>query len=201
MVSQAQLHMAETGLFDKEYLTWIKHLQANKTWNDFKTYWMEKFGDYDLLHQLTSKEGALGAHAATASKESDVYDWEEAMENLAYATTASNTQLETLVKTNTQLSAQLRKALNNNKKLTKDNSKLIQIIAQIMGGQNITPPARQDHNTPRGYDPNGYCWSHRYRVTRGYNSQTCKKPKGGHRCEATWANTMGGSKAFKNWTP
>jgi hypothetical protein len=45
MVSQAQLHVAETGLFDKEYLTWIKRLWANKTWNDFKTYWMEKFGN------------------------------------------------------------------------------------------------------------------------------------------------------------
>ena len=74
MVSQSQLHVTETGLFNKEYLTWIKRLWANKTWNDFKTYWMEKFGDYDLLRQLTSKEGALGAHAATAPKESNAYD-------------------------------------------------------------------------------------------------------------------------------
>eukprot|EP00957_Ditylum_brightwellii_P059617 4525697-Ditylum_brightwellii.AAC.1 len=65
-------------------------------WNDFKTYWMEKFGNYDLLCQLTSKEGALGAHAATATEEANAYDWEEAMDNLAYAATASNTQLETL---------------------------------------------------------------------------------------------------------
>jgi hypothetical protein len=63
------------------------------------------------------------------------------MDNLAYAATASNTQLETLVKTNAELSAQLRTALNSNKKLTKDNSKLIQIIAQSMGGQKILPPA------------------------------------------------------------
>eukprot|EP00957_Ditylum_brightwellii_P091695 6981881-Ditylum_brightwellii.AAC.1 len=96
MVSQAQLQVAEMGLFDKEYLMWIKRLWANKTWNDFKTYWMEKFGDYDLLHQLTSKEDTLGAHAATATEESRAYDWENAMDNLAYAATASNTQLETL---------------------------------------------------------------------------------------------------------
>eukprot|EP00957_Ditylum_brightwellii_P022261 1680652-Ditylum_brightwellii.AAC.1 len=96
MVSQAQLHVAETGLFDKEYLTWIKHLWANKTLNDFKTNWMEKFGDYNFLRQLTSKEGALGAHAATVTEESRAYDWEEAMDNLAYGATASNTQLETL---------------------------------------------------------------------------------------------------------
>eukprot|EP00957_Ditylum_brightwellii_P159533 12144061-Ditylum_brightwellii.AAC.1 len=91
---------------------------------------MEKFGDYDLLRQLTSKEVALGTHAATASEESDAYDWEEAMDNLAYAAAASNTQLEMLVKTNAELSAQLRTALDSNKKLTKNNSKLIQIIAQ-----------------------------------------------------------------------
>eukprot|EP00957_Ditylum_brightwellii_P029273 2212988-Ditylum_brightwellii.AAC.1 len=78
-------------------------------------YWMEKFGDYDLLHQLTSKEGALCAHAATTPKESDAYDWEEAMDNLAYTATASNTQLEILVKTSAELSAQLRTALDSNK--------------------------------------------------------------------------------------
>eukprot|EP00957_Ditylum_brightwellii_P014245 1072651-Ditylum_brightwellii.AAC.1 len=96
MISQAQLHVAETGLFDKDYLTWIKHPRANKTWNNFKTYWMEKFGDYNLLRQLISKEGTLGAHAATATEEADTYDWEEAMDNLTYAATASNTQLERL---------------------------------------------------------------------------------------------------------
>eukprot|EP00957_Ditylum_brightwellii_P051521 3906495-Ditylum_brightwellii.AAC.1 len=69
-----------------------------------------------------------------------------------------------------------------------------------MGGQKITPPARQEHHTLRGYDPNGYCWSHRHRVTCGHNSQSCKKPKDGHRREATQANTMGGSEAFKSWT-
>eukprot|EP00957_Ditylum_brightwellii_P175325 13346747-Ditylum_brightwellii.AAC.1 len=69
-----------------------------------------------------------------------------------------------------------------------------------MGGQKITTPARQEQHTPRGYDPNGYCWSHGYRVMRGHNSQSCKKPKEGHRRKATRANTMGGSEAFKNWT-
>eukprot|EP00957_Ditylum_brightwellii_P020392 1538144-Ditylum_brightwellii.AAC.1 len=69
---------------------------ANKTRNDFKTYWMEKFGDYNLLCQLTSKEGALGAHAAIATEDADTYNWEETMNNLAYVATASNTQLETL---------------------------------------------------------------------------------------------------------
>eukprot|EP00957_Ditylum_brightwellii_P177089 13490480-Ditylum_brightwellii.AAC.1 len=91
---------------------------------------MEKFGNYNLLCQLTSKEGALGAHVATATEDADTYGWEEAMDNLTYAATASNTQLETLIKTNAELSAQLKQALQNNKKLTKDNSRLIQIIAK-----------------------------------------------------------------------
>eukprot|EP00957_Ditylum_brightwellii_P108083 8245766-Ditylum_brightwellii.AAC.1 len=70
-----------------------------------------------------------------------------------------------------------------------------------MGGQNTTPPAQQERNTSRGYEPKGYCWSHGYSVTRGHNSQSCKKPKEGHRRKATQANTMGGSEVFKNWTP
>eukprot|EP00957_Ditylum_brightwellii_P144180 10985657-Ditylum_brightwellii.AAC.1 len=88
---------------------------------------MEKFGDYNLLRQLTSKEGALGVHTVTATEDADTYDWEEVMDNLAYAATASNTQLETL-------------ALHNKKKLTEDSRRLIQIIAKSVGCQPTTSP-------------------------------------------------------------
>eukprot|EP00957_Ditylum_brightwellii_P123756 9434492-Ditylum_brightwellii.AAC.1 len=62
MVLQAQIHVAKTGLFDKEYLEWIKHVAGAKIWNDFKTFWMENFSDYDLLKKITTKEAGFGAN-------------------------------------------------------------------------------------------------------------------------------------------
>eukprot|EP00957_Ditylum_brightwellii_P177070 13488844-Ditylum_brightwellii.AAC.1 len=55
MVSQGQVHVVETGLFEKKYIEWIKCLLAQKTWWQWKMFWMEKFGDYELLRQLTAK--------------------------------------------------------------------------------------------------------------------------------------------------
>eukprot|EP00957_Ditylum_brightwellii_P117024 8926235-Ditylum_brightwellii.AAC.1 len=107
MVLQAQIHVAKTGLFDKECLEWIKCVAGTKTWNDFKTFWMEKFSNYDLLKQITTKEAGFGVNTV---EEEQGYTLEEAMENLAYAATATNTQIDTLTKTNSKLAEQLKKA-------------------------------------------------------------------------------------------
>eukprot|EP00957_Ditylum_brightwellii_P027847 2104838-Ditylum_brightwellii.AAC.2 len=50
------------------------------------------------------------------------------MENLAYAATATNTQIDTLTKMNAKSTEQLKKALDTIKKLTEDNSKLLAIV-------------------------------------------------------------------------
>jgi len=42
-------------------------------------------------------------------------------------------------------------------------------------------------------DPNGYCWTHGYRVKVGHTSATCTGKRAGHQDAATWANPMGGS--------
>ena len=50
-------------------------------------------------------------------------------------------------------------------------------------------------------DPNGYCWSHGYKVKIGHNSRTCHKRLAGHKENVTRANTMGGQDHNKEWTP
>ena len=47
--------------------------------------------------------------------------------------------------------------------------------------------------------PNGYCWTHRYRVCIGHDSATCKDKDDGHKDGATRANMMGGSNNNKGW--
>jgi len=42
-------------------------------------------------------------------------------------------------------------------------------------------------------DPNGYCWTHGYRVKMGHTSATCTGKRAGHQDAATRANPMGGS--------
>ena len=46
-------------------------------------------------------------------------------------------------------------------------------------------------------DPNGYCWTHGYKVSKGHNSHTCSSRAKGHHVEATRSNTMGGSDKIK----
>eukprot|EP00957_Ditylum_brightwellii_P143783 10955798-Ditylum_brightwellii.AAC.1 len=50
------------------------------------------------------------------------------MENLAYAATATNTQIDTLTKTNAELAEQLKKAVETIAKLIEDNSKLLSVL-------------------------------------------------------------------------
>eukprot|EP00957_Ditylum_brightwellii_P186282 14181906-Ditylum_brightwellii.AAC.1 len=65
-------------------------------WGHFKTFWMKTFGNYKLLHQLTTKEAGYGANMANHALENTpmIYDLENAKDNLMYAATASNNQIE-----------------------------------------------------------------------------------------------------------
>eukprot|EP00957_Ditylum_brightwellii_P106440 8120434-Ditylum_brightwellii.AAC.1 len=126
------------------------------------------------------------------------------MENLAYATTATNTQINTLTKTNAELTEQLKKALDMIKKLTEDNSKLLVIVEKSVLCAPATPGTPTTTTTTRRkfqgrkLDPKGYYWTHGYKCVKGYNSRTCTTPREGHKCEATRNNIMGCSKANKD---
>ena len=45
--------------------------------------------------------------------------------------------------------------------------------------------------------PVGYCWTHRFWVTKRHSIQTCSVTAAGHQRAATRKNIMGGSKARK----
>eukprot|EP00957_Ditylum_brightwellii_P046435 3524149-Ditylum_brightwellii.AAC.1 len=59
-------------------------------WNNFKTYWTREFTDYEMVNCLSAKDAGFGANTATQVTESTTSELEEAMDNLAYAATTSN---------------------------------------------------------------------------------------------------------------
>jgi hypothetical protein len=80
----------------------------------------------------------------------------------------------------------------------KKDAKIKKLEAQLASaGTTGTAPTTKTVRPPP--DPNGYCWSHGYRVCIGHNSMTCseaaKNPL--HMKEATRDNNMGGSQKGK----
>jgi hypothetical protein len=66
--------------------------------------------------------------------------------------------------------------------------------------QNNTPVRRNgNRNRPNqgNKDPQGYCWTHGYKVRQGHNSATCRNKAQGHQDTATRDNNMGGSQVGK----
>lgn len=73
------------------------------------------------------------------------------------------------------LTTQLQKSLDNNNVL----------IQQLNPADESRPQA--------SLDPEGYCHTHGYRVTKKHTSATCFVKASGHKDAATRNNTMGGS--------
>ena len=81
------------------------------------------------------------------------------------------------------------------------SSKLLAILSKAnlkTGGNNNSGGGGGNSSK---YNPNGYCWSHGYKVTKTHNSKTCKFQKEGHKEGATRENTMGGSTDNIHWKP
>eukprot|EP00957_Ditylum_brightwellii_P091685 6981555-Ditylum_brightwellii.AAC.1 len=79
-----------------------------------------------------------------------------------------------------------------------------------MGGGNKSPRNNRNKNnkksidynkTDHQMDPEGYCWSCGYRVSKNDNSMNYDKQKNGYQLGATRANIMGGNKYHRWWTP
>eukprot|EP00957_Ditylum_brightwellii_P138835 10582689-Ditylum_brightwellii.AAC.1 len=66
MSAKGQLHVSQTaGLFEDKCLIWKCRAAAQKTWNNFKTYWTREFTNYEMVNRLSAKEAGFGSNAAT----------------------------------------------------------------------------------------------------------------------------------------
>lgn len=188
-----------TGLYTDEAKAWRKKDAADKTWANFKTHFAEAYHDMRETQKLTA--GAGGFHAANA-----MYDIGAALDNLANAATADRGIVTELTSANAQL-------VKTNQKLTDQVAALAKQLQQAMQTIESMANSKGGHSGGGGgggnggggrkpnWDPNGYCWSCGYKVTKGHNGKTCWSKKAGHQEQATRADTMGGSTANKNWKP
>ena len=133
-----------------------------------------------------------GGHANAAELERQ-QQHAEALANLVPATAADRQAVAELSISNATLTHELRTA-------TATIAKLQQRLASCecaptprtgKKGQKQRQQNPSHDFTP--LDPDGYCWSHGYNVSRGHNGASCYNTMPGHQSAATRADPMGGS--------
>ena len=137
-----------------------------------------------------------GGHANAAEFERQQQQ-AEALANLATATAADRQAVAELSISNATLTHEFRTA-----------TATIATLQQRLANCECAPTPRtgktgqkQHQQNPRReftpLDPNGYCWSHGYNVSRGHNGASCYNTLPGHKSAATRADPMGGSNKNK----
>ena len=165
----------------------------SKTWQTFKRFFAAEY--HDLKEQQKVNASQNNFHGANAAQ-----DITQALDNLALAATTDRVIVLQLTTSNQQLT-------NANKLLTEQLQQVLATNATLvtkLGTQTaVTPPGNNNHRGGRKpfnqaeweskLNPDGYCWTHGYRVQHGHSSQNCKCKMGGHQYTATRNNTQGGS--------
>jgi hypothetical protein len=164
-----------TGLYFDECKTWNTKAAADKTWDEFKTFFLHAQSELRLQQQATSARTGFSNYVNEQENQENATH--EALTNLAAAQAADRQAFCQIVTNNSELADQLRTAL-------KDITSLKDLV-------NNRPPPRQrkQHNS--------YCWTHGFRVSAEHNSANCKNPGNGHQTTATKDSIMGGSTAGK----
>jgi len=192
-ILQTAYHAVSTsGYYNDACKEWRKKPPIAKTWQAFKRFFAAEYHDLKEQQKVnTSQSNFHGANAAV--------DITTALDNLALAATQDRDIVQQLtitnqklVATNQSLTEQLCQALLTNDKLVSKLGGTTPVISNTTK----TTRGRQPFNQAEwelNLDPNGYCWSHGYRVLMGHNSANCKGKMGGHQAAATRSNTLGGS--------
>ena len=198
--------ITKTGLFNDDYLRWRQLGAAQHTWANFKSHFNAAHTDWRDLSRMTAQQAGFQANSIGSIPD----DLSVAMDNLALAATADKAIVEALTR-------QLEQAQQEIVRLLQDNRQLQTVIMQQMQHTSVphsVPPLQHSttstitpqqwvtvqnkHKTPRkGMDPDGYCWTHGFRVAFGHSSATCYTKADGHKDEATRHNNMGGNQRGK----
>ena len=179
-----------TGLYKDGLKEWRVKPKTEQTWEAFKSLFTR---EYHLLKEEERVTSGASGYKTMHNAEDVTNEIASAIDNLAMATTTDRSILEQLVAAS--------------KELTEANARLTEQVHKLMQGTVCQPVPKVNKNRERRLkyearlDPNGYCWTHGYRVVKGHTSKTCHTKAPGHQDEATRANTMGGSESNKSWKP
>jgi hypothetical protein len=172
---------------------WEALPRIHRTWTAWKAHYRE--AHLARKRQLLATQHATTQHSsahATAAIADDSADLTMAkldtyLDNLALAATSDRTTLQQLLDANTSLTA-------NVTALTTSLTSLTAAYTTLASNKPTPVPLGTQHPKRTSLlDPNGYCWTHGYRVKIGHTSATCNTRAEGHQVTATRRNPMGGS--------
>jgi hypothetical protein len=176
---------------------WEELDPADKTWAAWKTAYLAAHKKRANRLRATGGADYLGhaspSHSTTLNP-GLLDSIDNAFDNLASAASNKKAILEQLITSNSSLSTSNSNLTNQVKTLRDQHAAKSRSGICGVAGSN-------DPNKRREPDPDGYCWSHGYRIGHGHTGHTCSHPKEGHQPTATRNNIMGGSVAKKDWTP
>ena len=127
----------------------------------------------------------------------------EALANLATSKAAERQEVAELSIRNATLTHELRAATATIAMLQQRLASCAYATTPRTGakGQQRRPANQQrQQNQSRDFtplDPDGYCWSHGYHVSKGHNGASCYNILPGNQSAATRADPMGGSTKHK----
>jgi hypothetical protein len=131
--------------------------------------------------------GAANAVTMDPIMDATIAKLNDYLDNLAAAATNEKSTLQQLTESNV-LTTNIAPLTANITALT---SAYTLLVVQLGGtapptlAQPTSTATRKKKNQRTPLDPNGYCWSHGYRVGVGHNSSTCTNKRDGHQDGAT----------------
>jgi hypothetical protein len=165
---------------------------------------------YDDMNKLTATESGFGANSMEQQITNAGNDiaLESAMDNLVAVMSSDRNAIDEIIATNAMLAEQNKVKDTTIARMAAENANLVLIMTKMVGNKPVTEKwtgttkdggqkLKNPDDTP--FDPNGYCWTHGYRVHFDHSSAQCKWKKDGHIVCATRANNMGGSQKNKDW--
>ena len=193
IVSIAFSLVETSGLYHDGAKEWRRKPAIDKTWKNFKSFFAREFRKERAVTR-TSQTGGYAQFCAQTDQANAAVQQQmqenhtQALANLATATAADRQAVTTLTATNAQLTAELAT-------VTATIATLRRKLSALPTGRSRTPetPPNTNSNVRASLDPNGYCWTHGYRVSTEHTGHTCNNCAPGHKKEATRSNTMGGS--------
>ncbi|KAL7478261.1 hypothetical protein ACHAW6_004033, partial [Cyclotella cf. meneghiniana] len=191
MVTTGTKHALQCGAFTESWKEWNRTPRANRSWLAWKNHWTRAFEEQRTIQRLTG--GEFAAHSATQGQDDALAtQMVTSLDNLAMAAVQKNETIEKLIQINEMKEKTITNLMAQLEDERATSTKLLEIIhkAGLQTGKN-TNSGSGTHYT--NWDPNGYCWTHGYKVKKWHNSKTCKTRNNGHKEGATRANTMGGS--------
>jgi hypothetical protein len=183
--------ISTSGFYHDASKEWRRKPANEKTWVNFKRFFAAEYHDLkEEQRENTSKNTFHGANAAI--------DITLALDNLALAATNDRDSVAVLTTANQQLTAAVKTLTEQLKQALATNAVLASQIGKGTPTTNLTGRKPFDRVAwEASLDPNGYCWTHGYKVTSAHTSTNCKGKLGGHVDTATRTNNMGGSQKGK----